>query len=112
MPKQGWPRWLGVLASVGVVVAGLVFVLAMGALVVDALTARQGPGEVPKFIGVLVLFPAVAVGACLLGAVVGAAVAPFRLERGDPIRGRAFGASAAIDVSVLAFVAWALKDVW
>ena len=109
MPGAGWARWLAVLASVGVVVSTLAFVLGMGALILDALLATQGPGEVPKAVGVVVLSPAVAMAAALLGGLVGSGVAPFRLTPDDPVRRRAFLASAALVVSIVGVTVWAFR---
>ena len=110
--ERGWWRFGFVLVRTGSFVAAVSFVLAMAALLVDALFARQGPGEVPKIIGVLVLMPVALMGSVLLGLLTGAAAAPFFVDRSDPIRRRGGLLSVALWAVTGGFVAWALRDFW
>lgn len=112
VPRQGWQRWLLVLLGTGAVVATLLFMLGMGWLIVDALFGKQGPGEIPKIVGVLIFFVPVFMGSLLAGCLAGAAVAPFFLSRTDPIRPQAFALSGALILGVIVFVAYATRDFW
>ena len=100
------------MAGTAAAVGGVLFTGAMGWLLVDALTARQGPGEIPKLVGVVVLMPVVAVGALVIGLAAGTAVAPFRLGRDDPARRPAFGIAVVVVTAAIAIavqVAWSLR---